>query len=309
MELEFVSALGDLLPPHPHLKLGVGDDAALLHSRTNEVVFATDLLIDGVHFDTAEHSPERIGHKALAVNLSDLAAMAVNPVGAVVGLAIPRDPIGEDDAATYAARLIRGMLPLAERFDCPIAGGDTNVGPGPLVVSVSVVGAPTATNPLTRSGAQAGDWLLVSGELGGSLRGRHLDFTPRVEEALLLNERYKLHAGMDLSDGLALDLRRLAAMNDLGAVIEADTVPVSDAAHRISESSGVEPLRHALCDGEDFELLLAVAPKDGKRMLQEAPIECGLTRIGELTSERTFLMRDASRSTIPLPEGGYVHRG
>src|SRR5207244_13065635 len=130
-------------------------------------------------------------------------------------------------------------------------GGDVNVWEHPLCGSVTVLGQPTAKGPLRRSGARVGDWILVTGSLGGSILGHHLDFEPRLAEALLLHERYLLHAGMDLSDGLALDLSRLADESGVGAVLRLTDIPVSPAAEQLSRQldDGVTPLDHALGDG------------------------------------------------------------
>ena len=186
MEADFLRWLREHLPPHPLLKLGIGDDAAVLATAgRSDVVVTTDLLADGVDFDLKKHEPRRIGHKALAVNLSDLAAMAARPLAAVISLNLPRQ-----DGMRIATELYEGMLPLAERYRVAIAGGDTNSWDGPLVISVTALGEVTADGPLRRSGAQPGDRIIVTGSFGGSILGRHLDVQPRIDEALLLNQRY-----------------------------------------------------------------------------------------------------------------------
>jgi len=196
MESDFLHWLRERLPPHPLLKLGIGDDAAVLATAgRSDIVVTTDLIADGVDFDLRSDDPRRIGHKALAINLSDLAAMAARPLAAVIALNLPRQ-----GGMKLAAELYEGLLALAERFHLAIAGGDTNSWDGPLVVSVTALGETTADGPLTRRGAQPGDRIIVTGTFGGSILGRHLDVQPRIEEALLLNQRYKLHAGIDSSD-------------------------------------------------------------------------------------------------------------
>ncbi|TWT90502.1 Thiamine-monophosphate kinase [Pseudobythopirellula maris] len=309
MELEFVRWLTKRLPPHPRLRIGPGDDAALLELAAGEgVVVTADLLIDGVHFLASETALERIGHKCLAVNLSDLAAMAARPLAAVVSLALPRDGVSGIGPRETAAQLIEGMLPLCERLEVCIAGGDTNVHAGPLVVAVTALGESTPHGVLRRDGAKPGDALLVTGSLGGSLLGKHLDFTPRCEEALRLADSYTLHAGMDLSDGLSMDLPRLAAASGVGAVVEAAAIPMSDDAHEAAARSGRTPIDHALGDGEDFELLLAVVADEAERMLAEAPLACGLTRIGEVVAERGIFLQGAEGKRTPLEAAGYEHR-
>ena len=153
MEGDFLRWLRERLPPHPLLKLGIGDDAALLATAgRNDLVVTTDLVADGVDFDLKVHDARRVGHKALAINLSDLAAMAAQPLAAVIALNLPR-PGGQ----RLAVELYEGMLPLAEQFHVAIAGGDTNSWDGPLVVSVTAIGEVTASGPLRREGAQPGD--------------------------------------------------------------------------------------------------------------------------------------------------------
>ncbi|HEY1786267.1 MAG TPA: thiamine-phosphate kinase, partial [Pirellulales bacterium] len=211
MESSFIAWLRSVCPPHPALGVGLGDDAAVLAVAGGQLVITTDLLTEGVDFLLAEHDPRRIGHKALAANLSDLAAMAARPLAVVIALALP-----EPGSDQLARDLYAGMLPLAARYGVAIAGGDTNTWAGGLAISITAIGTPTARGPLLRSGARPGDRILVTGSLGGSILGRHFDFEPRVAEALLLADRYQLHAGIDVSDGLSLDLSRLASESGCG---------------------------------------------------------------------------------------------
>ncbi|MEO0529261.1 MAG: thiamine-phosphate kinase [Planctomycetota bacterium] len=298
MELDFVDWLRDRLPTSPRVRIGIGDDAALIELGGSELVTTADLLIDGVHFLSAEHEPERIGRKALAVNLSDLAAMACRPAGAVVSLSLPRDGVAGHTVRELAAKLIEGMLPLAEAFDCPIVGGDTNVGPGPLTLAVTAFGTPTKCGVVRRDGAHPGDAILVTGRLGGSLAAHHLDFLPRVTEALQLHATATLHAMMDLSDGLSLDLARLAKASGVGAIIDESALPLSE--HAASSAA-------ALSDGEDFELLLTLAASEADRLLEQSPLACGLTRIGEIIAGDAVQLRDAEGKLAPLVPRGYEH--
>ena len=213
MESEFIAWLQNRLPGHERLAVGVGDDAALVRlAAGGKVLVSVDVLTDGVDFHLAEVDARRIGRKALAVNLSDMAAMAGRPLAVVVGVVLPRT-----DGLGLAQELAEGMIPLAEQFDVAFAGGDTNSWDGPLVISVTILGEPTLQGPLRRQGAKPGDVIIVTGSFGGSILGHQFDFEPRVREALLLHERYDLHAGIDVSDGLSLDLSRLAAASGCGA--------------------------------------------------------------------------------------------
>lgn len=305
MELEFVDYLRRRLPPHPRLRLGPGDDAALLDLGVQgECVLTVDMLTDGVDFELAQIDPRRAGRKSLAVNLSDLAAMASRPAGAVIALALPRQGAMELGVALY-----EGLIPLAEEFDLAIAGGDTNTWDGPLVVSITALGLPHARGPLLRGGARPGDRIVVTGSFGGSILGHHLDFQPRVREALVLHERYGLHAGIDVSDGLSLDLSRMAAASGCGAVLEARAIPIAPAAVELARqrADGVGPLEHALADGEDFELILAVPFDEARRMLAEQPAGVQLTDIGQFVAEPGLWLVDPDRGRRPLVPRGWQH--
>jgi thiamine-monophosphate kinase len=258
--------------------------------------------------DLVEVEPRLVGQKALGVNLSDLAAMAAEPVAAVVSLVLPRSGGNGRDSLQLAIDLYRGMLPLAERFELTIAGGDVNSWDGPLAISVTAIGRTTPRGPLLRSGAQVGDHVLVSGRLGGSILGRHLQVEPRVREALLLNERYELRSGMDISDGLALDASRLAAASGCGIALHLDAIPIADDAKRLAETSGKSAIDHALGDGEDFELLLTAAPDVAELIIREQPLPgVSLTRVGECVAQ-PGLWRVASDGRLePLATTGYQH--
>jgi thiamine-monophosphate kinase len=319
MERQFVEWLATHLPKSRHLRLGVGDDAAVLAwTQAGDMVVTTDAITDQVDFILEEVEPALVGRKALAVNLSDLAAMAAEPVAAVVSLVLPRDGGAGRTALELAEELYRGLIPLAEEFDVAIAGGDTNTWDGPLAISVTAIGrvppqragsspTPAPPGPLTRSGAKPGDWLLVTGALGGSILGRHLHAEPRVREALLLNERYDLHAGMDISDGLALDASRLAAASGCGAALRLDAIPLSPDAVRCSARTGRSPLDHALGDGEDFELLIAVPPAIAEQIIRDQPLAIPLTHIGRCLEQPGLWQLDGSEISTPLETTGYMH--
>lgn len=306
MERDFLRRLLPRLPAHPRLLLGPGDDAALLAlAKDQACVVTTDMLMDGVDFELARHDPQRIGRKALAVNLSDLAAMAGRPVGAVISLALPRV-----DGAALALELYEGLIPLAEEFDTAIAGGDTNSWGGPLVISITAIGEVLPGKEWTRSGAKAGDEILVTGSFGGSILGKHFDFTPRVREALLLSERYDIHSAMDVSDGLTLDLSRLCEASGVGAVLDLSLIPIEPAAAVLSrqQQDGLSPLDHALGDGEDFELILAAAPEVAQKLLAAQPLAVPISRIGRFVPQTGLWQQAADGSLQPLAPRGYQHR-
>src|SRR5688572_4958856 len=169
MELEFLRWLREQIPSSPHIPLGIGDDAALLAQQTGkQTVVTTDMLMDGTDFILHECGPEAAGRKALAVNLSDLAAMGAKPVAAFVSIAVNKNE-GDEQALAMAKGIFAGLLPLADEFGCAIAGGDTNSWNGPLVISVTAMGEVPAGRAWLRSGAKPGDVILVTGQFGRSI--------------------------------------------------------------------------------------------------------------------------------------------
>lgn len=305
MERSLIAHLRRSLPGHPALQLGIGDDAALLDfAGADQCVISVDVLTDQVDFLVEEADPRRIGRKALAVNLSDLAAMAAEPVACVVGVVLPRQGGHE-----LALGIAEGMAQLAREFNIAIAGGDTNSWDGRLVISVTVIGRTTPHGALQRSGAKPGDRLLVTGRLGGSILGHHFDFTPRVREALHLNAHFDLHAGMDISDGLLLDLSRLCEESGVGARIDLAEVPVSPEAERLARrpDDTRTALEHALADGEDFELLLAVSPEEAKKVLADPGIELTITDIGCITDQPGLQAKDAEGRVRAIEPDGFRH--
>jgi thiamine-monophosphate kinase len=300
-ELEFIDWLRCRTPGAPRVAVGPGDDAAVLYwSGGRQCVVTTDMLLEGSCFLLSEAGPRRVGRKAMAVNLSDIAAMAAVPVGAVVSVGLPRQ-----GGRALAEELYQGLREVADQFHTPIIGGDTNSWDGPLVISVTLLGETTERGAVLRSGARVGDRLLVTGPLGGSILGKHLDFVPRVAEALRLHELAQLHAMIDLSDGLAIDVARMVQESHCGAVLHAEAVPINDAARRMTDNRS--PLEHALSDGEDFELVFAVTPTDAERLIVEQPIPgITLVEIGECVEAGLWLQEGTERR--PLPPHGYVHR-
>jgi thiamine-monophosphate kinase len=255
--------------------------------------------MEGTCFRLAEAGPRLVGRKALAVNLSDLAAMAGRPVAAVISVALPRQ-----GGRALAEELYLGAREMADAFATAIVGGDTNSWDGPLVISVALLGEATARGPVRRDGARPGDWLLVTGPLGGSIRGKHLTFRPRVEEALKLHAAADIHAMIDISDGLAADVGHLAEESRCGAVLRAEAVPIAPDAYLLQDSR--PPLEHALSDGEDFELVLALAPDDARRLVQAQPVAgIQLVHIGECVEQGFWLEEKGQRQ--PLVPKGYVH--
>ena len=287
--------------------LGVGDDAAILQTKPDhELVFTTDMVLEDACFRLIEAGPRLVGRKALAVNLSDLAAMGAEPVGCLVSLALPKSA-----TQTMAVEIMAGILELARQYHCPVVGGDTNTWRGPLAVGITAIGQAKTGNSKRRSGARAGDWVMVTGPLGGSILGHHLDFEPRLDAARVLSD-YPIHALIDISDGLSLDLWRVCRASNCGAILNASAIPITPAAYRETElqHAGVRagtPLQHALSDGEDFELLFAIAPEDGAQLLNHWPETIAKPiHVGECVAEQGLFLREGT-TTVPLQPSGWEH--
>jgi thiamine-monophosphate kinase len=299
-EFAYIDWIRRQTPRDPRILIGPGDDTAALYWPSGKpLLVTTDMLLEGSCFRLAEAGARRVGRKAMAVNLSDIAAMAGKPLAAVVSIGLPRQgglALGEE--------LYRGLREMADAFDTALIGGDTNSWDGPLVISVTVLGEATERGPVRRGGAQPGDWLFVTGPLGGSILGKHLDFTPRVREALALHAAVGLHAMIDISDGLAADVNHLCEESRCGALLRADVIPISAEARALDD--GRSPLEHALADGEDFELAFAVAPDDGHSLLATQPVPgMTLAHIGEFVEGGLWL--DEGGTQRALQPKGYVH--
>lgn len=322
-ELALIERIAARARRRPGTEIGIGDDAALL-SIGGTAVVTQDLLVEGVHFRRATTGARDLGHKALAVNLSDIAAMGAEPVAATVGLCLPPGGLSADEADDLYA----GMEALAERHGVTVAGGDVTGGPA-LVLAVAAVGrAAAGVPPVRRSGGQPGDVLCVTGALGASaagllllerpdlaravpsgvaerLRAAHLRPEPRVEAGLAL-ARAGARAMLDVSDGLALDGGRLARASGARAVIELDALPVAEGVAGVAAAAGEDALLLAASGGEDYELLAALPPG----AVEEARRALGvpLTAVGRLEAGAPGLVAlDAGGAPVALAARGWEH--
>ena len=306
-EFELIKQLTGNLATNAALVAGPGDDCAVLDmGLPNEhVLFKADAVVEGVHFTKAA-PPEKVGHKALARCLSDVAAMAGRPTAALITLGLPPNY----DAA-YVRGIYAGLNALARKWQVAIAGGETTTNPGQILISVAVIGSVQKARTVLRAGSKPGDALFVTGELGGSLSGKHLDFEPRLAEGQWLAERFPIHAMIDISDGLAGDLRHLMRAANLGAEILSRAIPISRAAklQARGESSAKPPLLAALTDGEDFELLFtlpgnqAVPLADAwKERFPHVKLSC----IGKMIADPGLKIRD-KEGVRELNVTGYTH--
>jgi thiamine-monophosphate kinase len=318
-EFELITKLTRALPINEAVVTGAGDDCTVLDLGVPDklILFKTDAVVEGFHF-TRETPPEKIGRKALARCLSDIAAMAGTPTAALVTIALP-----ENFDAEFVAKIYDGINALAREHGVAIVGGETTTNPERILISISLLGTVPRGKQILRSGAKVGDAIFVTGELGGSLVEKHLDFEPRLTEARWLAEHFSIHAMIDLSDGLAGDLRHILNASKTGAEILKSAVPISRAAKQASRSRACEsaenppthvagykpPLLAALTDGEDFELLFTVASKDAVKLLdawkKKFP-KLKLSCIGKIVAGNGILIRDKSGSH-KLNAHGYVH--
>ena len=306
-EFELIAKLTQNLPTNETVVTGAGDDCAVLDLGVPDklILFKTDAVVEGFHFTRAT-PPEKIGRKALARCLSDLAAMAGTPTAALVTIALPKD-----FEAEFVAKIYDGLNSLAEQFSVAIVGGETTTNPERILISIALLGTVPRGKQILRSGAKVGDAIFVTGELGGSLDGKHLEFEPRLAEARWLAEHFRIHALMDVSDGLAGDLSHILKAGGVGAALLKPALPIARAAKlRARAGDAAKPaLLAALTDGEDFELLFTVASKDAVKLLdgwkKKFP-EVKLSCIGKIIAGEGIELRDKNGAQ-KLNAHGYIH--
>jgi thiamine-monophosphate kinase len=323
-ERRLIARIRARLPrPGAGVVVGIGDDAAVLEAVGNtRIVVTTDALVEGVHFDRAFSSAGDIGHKALAVNLSDMAAMGATPGWALLSLALPDGTLVEEIDA-----LIDGLATVATRYSVAIVGGNLTRSPNQLVVDVTAGGTVHPRRVLLRDGGHPGDLLYVSGTIGAGRAGLEMlksgqksgpvsDFClqqyrrpdPRVRLGRAIASARAARAAMDLSDGLADGVCQLAEASGCGAEIDASQLPIDEGARRWWEAQGVDPVASGVAGGDDYELLIAVPPKWRGRLRQATrrvatpPLRC----VGRLTAtpNEYVIARDGRRERL---SGGFAH--
>ncbi len=312
-------------PSSSQVVKSIGDDCAVLQpSPESELILTTDSQEEGVHYRLDWSTPEDIGWRCLAVNVSDIAAMAGWPLGAVVALSLPP----ELDVA-FVDGLYTGMQALARDMACPIIGGNMTKTTGCVSVTITVLGEVPRGQAIYRSGAQPGDEVWVTGPLGGAKAGLEALLNPdamngvptahalacyrrpqpRLREAQFLRQRATLHSLLDISDGLSGDLRHICEASGVGAQIEADAVPMHDETRRIAQAIGADSLSFALHGGEDFELCFTVMPGQIERLRAEfeQQFRRSLVRVGTVHRGKDVTLKQPDGSEAVLPARGYDH--
>lgn len=326
-EAPLIARIRQRVPPAPDwVILGIGDDAAVVEpARGTLDVVTTDTLVEGVHFDRTFVSATDLGHRTLAVNLSDLAAMGATPRAAVLSLVLPASlPVVDVD------QLVDGLLALASHAGIELVGGNVTSTDGPLVLGMTAVGAVRRRRVLSRGGGRPGDELWVTGSIGAAAAGlgwlreaatlgapddaalaacveRYRRPSPRVRVGRLLGRNRTARAGVDLSDGLGDGLRQLATASGVGAVVDAAALPIAPGARQWFDERGQDPIDAAVTGGDDYELLVAVPRTHRRRFAAIRRLTHGvaLTRIGELTRATDLVLRTETGDR-PVP-AGYTH--
>jgi len=294
---------------------GIGDDSAVLPSSADRLqLVTTDMLVENVHFRLDFAEPFQIGWRSIAVNISDIAAMGGEPTYAFISIALPRDTTVE-----FVDELYSGMQKIATEYSVDIVGGDTVSAPQ-IVINVALLGEVESKNLVLRSGAKAGDALVVTGDLGGSEAGltilmdglplkgieKHLMPVPRVQEGRLLARSGYVTSMIDISDGLASEVHHICEASGTGAELHMDSIPLSDNVRQVAEHAGKQPYDFALYGGEDYELLFTCQQDKVQEMLESCRTK--LTIVGQIVETPNHVtIEDSSGNIVPLKPRGYDH--
>jgi thiamine-monophosphate kinase len=336
-EFDFIKALkksasnSSLITHHSSLVSGIGDDAAIVRSHPGkETLITTDLLIENIDFRRATTPPSLLGHKALAVSLSDIAAMGGRPRWSLVSVGVPEDVWRSE----FVDKLYEGLLALARRYDVRLIGGDTSRTTAPIVIDSIVIGECTTDFAVKRAGAKPGDQIFVTGSLGAAAAGfrliergahladqdrvsndthildqvllRHLQPEPRIGWGMVLGQERLASAMIDISDGLSSDLNHLCSESSVGAFIDSALIPIDANVIELCGRRALDPLQLALHGGEDFELLFAVSPSKVAKLPRRVD-GVSITRIGEITQSADGIKISEGSRVWDLKPGGWEH--
>ena len=328
VESQIISRIRKLARPHDQVVVGIGDDAAVINTGgATDLIACSDLMVEGVHFRTEWGEPRLIGHKALAVTLSDVAAMGGSAKFAMISIALPRRLSSE-----FVAKIFQGVFDLADSCGVSIVGGDTSSSPDSLFIDTSVIGECASGQAITRRGAKVGDAIYVTGALGASALGlqmlergtlladceddiasrralmKHLAPEPRLKMGRAIGEMNLATAMIDISDGLSTDLWHILDESGCGGIIRAEAIPIDESMRSLSaKASGVDPLRLALDGGEEYELLFTARPESRGRVAElSSDTGISITELGEIVAGKGLqLMRGGLLE--PVQPSGYEH--
>lgn len=292
-EFNFINRISKAIKLSSHVVKGIGDDAAVLkYTKDKYLLFTTDILLEGKHFYKGS-SAGLVGKKALSSNISDIAAMGGIPKFAVISIGLPGSM-----NLKYADELYKGIRKVADKFSVDLVGGDT-VGSNKIIINIALIGEVEIKNLALRSKAKEKDAIFVTGDIGGSIKLKHLNFTPRLKEARYLVKNFKINSMIDVSDGLLADLAHILEESDKGAVIYEKTIPVSKDAIDFNS---------AIREGEDFELIFTLPEKQADRLEDIWPFETRLSMIGRICSGRKgfYLIRKNGKSE-KIKSAGFTH--
>jgi thiamine-monophosphate kinase len=307
-EFEIIEWIKKNSPIFSGVKISIGDDAAVLKPSGNKNrLISTDMIIENIDFKINELTPECIGYKALAVNLSDMAAMGAVPTEFVISLGITKKQNFE-----WLKNFYKGIFKLARNYRVSCVGGDISASSS-FLASVTILGETLKYAPILRKGAHVGDYIVVTGSLGGSILKKHYAFQPRVAEGIYLAKNKFATAMLDISDGFTQDLEHLLKASNKGASIDLDRIPIALAAYKKANQKKEKALEYALSDGEDFELLFTV-PKSKRQALEKAWGKQGfkskLFWVGTITTKKNVIEWCENNILIDnfkLQKKGYQH--
>ncbi|PIV39212.1 MAG: thiamine-monophosphate kinase [Candidatus Omnitrophica bacterium CG02_land_8_20_14_3_00__42_8] len=292
-EFNFINRIGRKIKLSGRVIKGIGDDAAVLkYTRDKYLLFTTDMLIEGKHFNEDDKAG-LVGAKSLSCNISDIAAMGGVPKFAVCSVGLP-----DSLDLKYADELYEGIKKIAQRFEVDLVGGDT-VCSKKIVINIALIGEVEKENLTLRSGAKGNDIIFITGNIGGSIKFRHLNFTPRFKEARFLVKNFKINSMIDVSDGLLADLGHILKESNKGAAICEKTIPLSKYA------AGFDS---AVRDGEDFELVFTLSERYADRLENMWPFKTRLSKIGRILNGRKgFTLVRKSEKSERIKPAGFTH--
>jgi thiamine-monophosphate kinase len=292
-EFNFINRISKSIGLSSRVVKGIGDDAAVLkYTKDKYLLFTTDMIIEGKHFYKSAKA-ELVGEKSLSCNISDIAAMGGVPKFAVISTGFP----GSLDLK-YADKLYEGIRKVADSFKVDLVGGDT-VSSGKIIINIALIGEVEKKNLVLRSGAKENDAIFITGNIGGSIKFKHLNFTPRIKEARFLVNNFKINSMIDISDGLLADLGHILEESNKGAIICEKTMPVS------RNAIGFDS---AIRDGEDFELVFTLPWLQAGRLEKAWPFTTRLSRIGRIFSRRKgFSIVSKNGKSKKINPAGFTH--